>query len=244
VDNSKKETDLSRFKDTNKLELLSKKINHGIASALNLALEKALSDGYEWLLTMDQDSSFKPEQLQRLWRDFTSFPKDNVAIYSPLHNAKHVEQNPNTLHDEPLVIMTSGNVVHVDTLVKVGYFDEKLFIDEVDHEICLRLQKNGYKVVQNRSCYLTHSLGTLSTKGVKKYSSKRLYYMLRNYLYIREKYYLSFTDFFKNRDQYLRIFFFKQFFYFDHKFKKVSLLYRAYKDYKDKRMGYEVHFDL
>ena len=38
--------------------------NLGIAAALNIGCNKAFTDGYEWVMTMDQDSSWDPTQLK------------------------------------------------------------------------------------------------------------------------------------------------------------------------------------
>lgn len=239
IDNSYTPVDFFKLKEYEKIEVLSTSKNLGIAKALNITLRKALLDGYRWLLTMDQDSKFEKKELQKFQKDFDSFPKKNLAIYSPLHNIKFLENK----HKEELIVMTSGNIVHIESLLKIGAFNESLFIDEVDHDMCLRVNKNSYKVVKNYNCYLTHTLGSDCSKNIKKYSSKRLYYMFRNYLYIRKKYSQDFPFFFKKRDKYLKKFFLQQFFFFSKKKTKFFLLCRAYYDYKNKNMGYQVSFD-
>ena len=40
--------------------------NVGIASALNIAAKAAIADGYNWLLTMDQDSKFNKKDVEKL----------------------------------------------------------------------------------------------------------------------------------------------------------------------------------
>src|SRR3954471_22742180 len=48
-----------------KVTFLHDGINKGIASRLNQVCKLAIEDGYEWLLTMDQDSSFEADFLKK-----------------------------------------------------------------------------------------------------------------------------------------------------------------------------------
>jgi rhamnosyltransferase len=60
--------------------------NFGIAKALNIGCQKALDEGYEWVLTMDQDSFWSnPEELQR-------YIQFSEKLY--LNNAKNISFSP------------------------------------------------------------------------------------------------------------------------------------------------------
>ena len=103
--------------------------------------------------------------------------------------------------------MTSGNLVNLDAFRQVGPFMDELFIDSVDHEYCIRLQINGYKVIQLNGVLLEHTLGErrkhlfiyplnffkknksiVSYKIVNNHNYIRKYYMVRNRLYVSRKY--------------------------------------------------------
>lgn len=43
-----------------------------------------------------------------------------------------------------------------------------LFIDSVNHEYCLRLQKNGYKVIQLNTAIFEHNLGNRTEHFLNK----------------------------------------------------------------------------
>src|SRR4051812_24739580 len=48
-----------------KITYLHDEMNKGIAARLNQVCDLAIEDGYEWLLTMDQDSSFEGDFLKK-----------------------------------------------------------------------------------------------------------------------------------------------------------------------------------
>jgi len=166
--------------------------NIGVAAALNLALKRATDEGYEWLLTMDQDSVFEVGALNEL-KSFAFSCNDNIAIVSPFHFIK--KPLSSTAAEEVQVTMTSGNLLRVSAAKSVGPFDEKLFIDSVDNEYCLRLRKNGFKIIRVNRSVLNHQLGTLQNYGLFStvtHPASRRYYITRNMLYVMRKYFPQF----------------------------------------------------
>ncbi|HZY80863.1 MAG TPA: glycosyltransferase [Cyclobacteriaceae bacterium] len=147
--------------------------NIGIAAALNIGLKKAIDENYDWLLTMDQDSVFEPGALENLKQAAFSCD-EKTAWVSPTH----ITQKGKSAHR--LVAMTSGSMLRVSACKQIGLFEEKLFIDSVDNEYCLRLRKSGFKIHRVDNSVLTHSLGP--------HNAARRYYITRNMLYVMFKY--------------------------------------------------------
>jgi rhamnosyltransferase len=174
--------------------------NLGIASALNTAAKIAYQRGYHWLLTMDQDSAFNEHQVEKfLQLPYTHFQDRNTAgIFTPYHatqTAEHVSGNQNKLAVVK-TCMTSGNLINLAVWQKVKGFDEKLFIDYVDHEYCLKIRKQGYMVMQDNTTVLKHQLGEaerIQLASVSYTTSHhnyiRRYYITRNRLYFIAKYF-------------------------------------------------------
>ncbi len=189
--------------------------NLGIATALNIGCKKAFDEGYEWILTMDQDSTFKDGDLNNLikildkdykWELTSNYDSDNkqveltnlkddVAIVTPLHRTKFGNDG---FDGETLYIdetMTSGNLVNLTILSKLGWFLDWMFIDAVDAEYCARLKREGYKILQVTSIELEHNLGNQTEHRLlwKKYVCSnhnyiRRYYITRNNLYFYQMY--------------------------------------------------------
>ena len=172
--------------------------NIGIASALNWAANQAIHDGYDILLTMDDDTStpaFMVENLLNFWRIYSK----PIGIISGVHHKKedevHYRELPYTL--------TSGNLLNLMAFSQVGPFRDDFFIDHVDHEFGLRLNNEGFKVVEIPSIRLIHRLGCsksirFGNTIIMKYgthSATRLYYFSRNGIYTSIKYFKTHPTF-------------------------------------------------
>jgi len=101
-----------------------------------------------------------------------------------------------------LVVMTSGNLLNIKAYEKIGGFWEDLFIDRVDHEYCLRLKQNNYRVIQINSLILEHPLGRFSkhillnrTYFTSNHPGYRRYYVVRNTLHVVKKYRKIFPEY-------------------------------------------------
>jgi rhamnosyltransferase len=225
-------------------EYIANKANEGIAAALNTGASMALENGYGWLLTMDQDSFFEEEQAEQYFSFFEKelSNKDEVAIVSPSHFRLTAIANKEAYSDL-VSVMTSGNLLRLSAWKEINGFDEKLFIDEVDHEYCYRIKKKGYRIVQMNHVFLNHQLGTKKEGGylgsiAKRprtiHSSRRVYFMVRNYLYVRKKYKKSFPDEFRKKDKALLVAL-KNNLFFSGKF--IENLTSARKGYLDFKKG-------
>lgn len=183
--------------------------NQGIANALNNGAEKAIKMGYEWLLTMDQDSRFTSKTIAAYiscCREYTN--KQSLAVFSPSHyknnSPKHEDSSCKTI--QQMIVMTSGNIINLHVFKQLGGFEKKLFIDEVDHDYCLKANLSGFSVLQFSNIMLDHELGELKTikrngkvATYNSHSPQRYYYITRNSLYIWYKYRHSFPDFINSR---------------------------------------------
>jgi rhamnosyltransferase len=175
--------------------------NAGMATALNTGIAWALKDGYEWMLTMDQDSFFENTAY---FTSFARYPdKSNVAIFSPVHILHVNDEVSDQEVREKEIVMTSGNLLNLALHKKIGPFLEKLFIDEVDHEYCLRARMKGYKILEFSKILLIHELGekitTKKNKQIITHNPQRVYYMTRNGLYLIWHYGMVFPKLIRSR---------------------------------------------
>lgn len=135
VDNSVK-LDISIFekiKSLDNVEYSSNKTNLGIASALNIAAKKAIEDGFEYLLTMDQDSKASEGMVQQLLRMFELNNKLGIAAAESIDCDFQDEHQINKYEKEVLFTITSGNLLSLEAYKSVGGFLDELFIDHVDY---------------------------------------------------------------------------------------------------------------
>ena len=248
VDNGSKEKYVKYIKSINedKIEIILNKENLGIATALNIGVRKALENGYEWILTMDQDSKASPDMVKKMFNVYNSINreerKDILSIFPNFvdERIQSIEENSNMNSYEYVdADITSGNLLRKEVFEKVGFFDDSLFIDLVDSDFCMRLNEKGIKMIKIRDAVLYHSLGESKTiKGIlgsfntSNHSALRRYYMTRNRFYIWEKY-KGLNSFTLNRDKKL---FKKEFVKIilgeKDKVNKIKMVLRGYKDYK------------
>lgn len=217
--------------------------NIGIASALNLGAQTAINEGYNYLLTMDQDSSAPPQMVNTLYSVISS--SESIGLVAAEHNNPVIHSKSNKIETkEILYTMTSGNLINLNAYKKIGGFLEKLFIDHVDHEYCLRLNKNGFKVIKTNRTYVYHQLGKSEKKkyfGVNLYPTHhppiRLYYRTRNRLYVDKLYKEDFPKYLKED----RMHFIRELVYMilceKDLLNKFRMIYSGYLDYRKNKFG-------
>lgn len=173
------------------IEYISTGTNEGISKRLNKAVEKALQEGYDFLLTMDQDSGFEQDVFEQYLSLVDNYNKDNVAQFGVNCDPKHIPVSDIPLNLDSLI--TSGTILNLSGCKEIGNFDEKLFIDFVDVEYSLRASYLGYQNIMFTNIVMNHSIGFLklgrSLKNFKitpriLHSPIRVYYIIRNGLYL------------------------------------------------------------
>lgn len=177
--------------------------NEGIAKRLNQACQLAIEDGFKWLLTMDQDSSFSENSISAYTTCLQELANKEQIAMAGVEIIKKETEEINCGCTEVTSLITSGSVINLTLSNEIGSFDEALFIDQVDLEYCYRAILKGYKVTQFTNIFLEHSLGVSSVhRSLKNFkntyrslhSPVRIYYITRNYLYIRSKYTKNFRE--------------------------------------------------
>lgn len=244
IDNTGKKAEaiIREFKNNQKVTYISNFQNEGIAISLNKAGELAHQKGYQWLLTMDQDSFFENEEGKNYFSSFEyefSFKKD-IGVVAPSH-FKEMVKDKQGLHSDLVSVLTSGSLVQLKVWKQAGGFDERLFIDEVDHEYCYRVKKAGYRVVQFNNIFLNHQLGKKSEAGYLGFISRRsrtihsperIYFMVRNYLYVKKQYEKEFPYEFQQRKKAVWVAV-KNNLFFSGKFRaNLKSILKAYKDFR------------
>jgi rhamnosyltransferase len=214
--------------------------NEGLGSALNAGVQRALAAGYAWVLTMDQDSTPDGAMLRELSRCASECSEQRaVGLVSPL---LRLENGPDETGfvgcRNALTTITSGSLLSVGAWTAVGGFDETLFIDQVDHELCLRLQAAGFAVLECGSAWLSHRMGEMSERRllgpvfVSNHSALRRYYITRNRLAVSKRYRTEFPEFHAREMSALRHELLKVVLLEDHKAAKLLMSWRGYRDYR------------
>ena len=170
--------------------------NQGIAAALNRGLKEASRRGYGYILTMDEDSYFTDDTLQR-YKDKAEalFASDEKVIQVGIHNSGDKDDDLVVNNETPEWLITSGSIMRVEDSLAVGGFLEELFIDEVDREFCYRAADRGYGFRRVLDLTMQHNLGSPIRGKIfgrefeaMGHSKIRKYYIFRNCTYVMKTY--------------------------------------------------------
>lgn len=183
----------------NLINIIAADENKGIAYALNRLCEIAVNNRYSWMLTLDHDTIIS----DGLINSFKTFVGDNtIGIICPRVNYVGVSI-PDRFDSSKRCVevpacMTSGSLMSLNAWGKTEKFNEWLFIDSVDNDICYQLRSKGFKIIRDNNVFMEHNLGYPKERRVFFvkftdfcYSPIRLYYINRNRIYLTKKYWRS-----------------------------------------------------
>lgn len=184
--------------------LLRQSHNVGLAAAQNLGIAWARERGYEHVLLLDQDSE-PGEGMVGSLRDalMTLSTTGQVAAVGPrFHDLREQRDAPFVRVRFPFsrklwcnssaqtiacdFLISSGTLIPLDVLDRVGPMDAGLFIDNVDMEWGFRAQAQGYTLHGVCAATMHHRLGDtrralpFGLGQVVVHGPLRLYYMMRN----------------------------------------------------------------
>jgi len=167
---SEMEKVLAQAAGSSKLVVLRPGLNRGLGAAYNALRHRARTDGSEFLLLLDQDSTPRPgmaEALMATYRRLTS-RGERPAVIGPQPLDPEGEKmrlaTAETHQDgqEPLrtrFVISSGSLIPLDALAAIGDFRADYFIDAIDIEWCLRAAAAGYSIWVDPAVPMPHRLG-------------------------------------------------------------------------------------
>ena len=182
----------------NNCELLCNDINYGIAQALNRAVNRADECGADWILTLDQDSVCYPNLIPQ-YIHYINLDKAGM-LTCDIVDRNYSFHDKKSLPEYEVVnkCITSGCLMNIEACKKSGMFDEKLFIDSVDYDMCYSMQEQGYLIYNIHFKGLLHEVGKSVGHNiggfefaVTNHSPLRKYYISRNSTYLIKKHHLN-----------------------------------------------------
>lgn len=171
--------------------------NIGIASALNAICLYAIQQGFDWILTLDQDS-VAPLGLMDGYVPYLT--DSSIALLCPAirdrnYGSMDYDVNNNSQGaDEVDACITSGSLLRLSAWERIHGFWDELFIDMVDFDLCWSLREAGYRILRVNNQSMLHEIGKakrVSLFGkdnvIYNHSPLRCYYMIRNTLVLGRK---------------------------------------------------------
>lgn len=197
VDNGSTESLYNNILETfDHISYIRNEKNMGIAYALNQICGYAYSHGYNWVLTLDQDSIATPGMVDV----YRSIANDEIGILGCwIHDRGYqIDESwgiKNGTFETDWVI-TSAAFTNINAWKSCGGFDNGMFIEWVDWDICESMRKAGYKIMKTYKTKLIHELGHGTRlvmvrhhqMQVMNHKPIRYYYSTRNRIYMARKY--------------------------------------------------------
>lgn len=169
--------------------------NIGFAKALTQVFKWAKSQGFNWVLTLNDDSvvpSNMISEYKKILENQGSLVNQKNAknskiaiVCSLLKNRLDGTILHNKCHEDECI--TSGSLTSVEAWAKIGGFDEWLEIDGVDFDFSRRLVRAGWKIVECQNVIMEHQIGKARSINliikhpiVWNHNANRKYYIARN----------------------------------------------------------------
>lgn len=188
-------------------ELLENKTNVGVGAALNQGIGWARSRGFSSVIFFDQDSEPAIGMVAVLVGALAGLLLNgmNVGAVGPtLIDGRSGKYYRFARSRQPLsmrlsavsgeekiccdMLITSGCLIPLDVLSRVGSMEESLFVDNIDMEWCARARSMGYLLFGVPAAKMRHSIGDdVINLRIRRWSTTirihepaRLYYIVRN----------------------------------------------------------------
>jgi rhamnosyltransferase len=145
------------------IEVLRLARNSGIAAALNTGVRVALDDGADYVVNVDQDTDLPEDYVAialGIFARANAVTRLGIVAVDAVNGAPALPTwvSPEGFGLVPEAIQT-GFVISRECLVHGGLFDERLVIDCVDTEYCLRVRDRGFRIAVAKGTDIRHSIG-------------------------------------------------------------------------------------
>jgi rhamnosyltransferase len=206
VDNGSSDAELEPVREASRnlgFHLIENGDNLGIAEALNQGVRWARSGGFDWVATFDQDARISDDFTANMLETYReNSNREKVAIVAPHYVDRESGIQGTSMRTDSagiLATMTSGSMMPVSAIERLGLFDESLFMDYVDIEFCLRARRKGMRILESQAI-IYHVLGRTTyhrfcglSFAVTNHSAARRYYITRNRLRLLARYIMDWS---------------------------------------------------
>ena len=192
------------FSEIKNINFFFFKENLGLSAAFNKVLQQdERFNDEDFVIFFDQDSQIVDNHVNQLIQDYRMLENEGIEIgcLGPVYfniNSNILEIPRKKEHIKNQVysvsnIITSSMLCRYGRIREIGFWNEDIFLDMADWDLCWRLQEKRWKCCLDLKIVLNHSLG----EGEKKVFFLKLevsnpvrgYYQIREALYlIRKKY--------------------------------------------------------
>ncbi len=182
--------------------------NRGLSYAFNTVLKDTALGWHEkdYVIFFDQDTVIAKHHIEKLVNEYEKLKKKQIHIgclgVCYFNTSNHVLQLPRKkvwISRETLdvsKVITSSMLCRYGDLRRIHFWNDDVFLDMADWDLCWRFKKNGYKCCMTKVSVISHSIGTGEKKigfiTMRVGRPVREYYELRDCRYLLKKDYVPF----------------------------------------------------
>ena len=149
--------------DTARLTHVQAHGNIGLAAALNQGLDEVAQRAFTWCLLLDQDSEVDPDLVSGLAETFLACPgRESIGLLAPNYRSpggRRLAYPEATPWQALETAVTSGSLVAISAVQRVGGMREAFFIEGIDIEFSLRIRAAGLQLIASGRPLMTHGAG-------------------------------------------------------------------------------------
>lgn len=201
------ETYKSILPANDKLSYFFNGANDGLCKAINQMIALCVKEGIDFLCTLDQDSQFDNDDIDKIKEFIRSAKINDVALVVPkvVYNGENESSKKENDIEEVRFAISSGTFLNIKLLREHTdlRYDEYYFLDRFEKDFCKQVCLRGYRIQKCNHSILRQSLGELKN-GHTTHNTIRHYYMFRNRFYYNNKFHSPWEAFILNMLQTLR----------------------------------------
>lgn len=237
IDNTPNESFENMFSMIENITYKANLENFGLSKAFNILLKNENIKEYDYIIFFDQDSRIDDEFIHKLIEEFmlvSNKLNSNQIFIGPAYfnrntNVLKIPKDKKEIENgifKVKSIITSGLLTTYECLKSINFWNEKIFLDLAELELCWRFISIGGYVCLSSNIVLQHSLGYGNLRIGKKHIAKSI--PVREYYQTRECLKLLFKSYTPLR--FRLIFLYRIFF--------SPIIRLIYYDYKKQRIKY------
>ena len=230
IDNDYKSTILNQLRliDSNNIDYIKLESNIGISKAATIGFHKIKT---EYFLYLSADTIIDEKNILNLLKIYKKY--SNVGLVCPIHLNKDNEYSGNyfcrpisritkrnkfqkKIYNSLSKIRPQGNfstfnvwgapsLLKTSLIKDIGFFDQNIFMFFEDVDLCDRIKRNGYEIIETPTSLCKHFKGSSSSSDIydlyntiSSYKFSELYYFSQfKKKYIYRIYFQSFDFFFR-----------------------------------------------
>ncbi len=144
--------------------------NLGLSAAFNKVLNTSVIETADYIFFFDQDSSVSEGFIQGIVEEYQLLSQNHkIGALGPVYfdSSKKEYSGVPKKHSEiesdiyPVSeLITSGMCTTYKALSDIGFWNENIFLDYADFDLCWRLKQAGYSIFISKKTILYHTLGS------------------------------------------------------------------------------------